>query len=210
MKRPGFVLRPVAHQLTFAEAARRGIICRYKVVVSVVNSEMVNAHVLRHGEVIVQGDAVKARHVANQLALRAAVEKHGVSKIFTFHRSVASAAAFTGDGPEGIGNHLPGFTACHVNGAMPAAGREAGLGAGAPQPGLRSRARAMRASVRRARGRARAHSHIRKTAQPDARNCTVALCVPQWSCGTRVNGQLAPLRRQRQVQRAVGLKIKQL
>ena len=51
----------VAHQLTFAEAARRGIICRYRVVVSVVTSEMVNAHVLRHGEVIVQGDAVKAR-----------------------------------------------------------------------------------------------------------------------------------------------------
>ena len=59
---------------------------------------MVNAHVLRHGEVIVQGDAVKARHVANQLALRAAVEKHGVGKIFTFHRSVASAASFVGQG----------------------------------------------------------------------------------------------------------------
>ena len=58
---------PVAHQLTFAEAARRGIICRYQVVVSVVTSEMVNAHVRRRGEVIVQGDAVKARHVANQL-----------------------------------------------------------------------------------------------------------------------------------------------
>ena len=114
---------PVAHQLTFAEAARRGIICQYRVVVSVVTSEMVNAHVLRHGEVLVKGDAVQARHVANQLALRAAVEKHGVGKIFTFHRSVASAAAFTGDGPEGIGNHLPGFTACHVNGSMPAAGR---------------------------------------------------------------------------------------
>lgn len=58
---------PVAHQLTFAEAARHGIICRYQVVVSVVTSGMVNAHVLRHGEVIVQGDAVKARPVANQL-----------------------------------------------------------------------------------------------------------------------------------------------
>ena len=77
----------------FPEAARRGIICRYQVVVSVITSEMVNAHVLRHGEVIVKGDAVKARHVANQLAFRAAVEKHGVGKIFTFHRSVASAAA---------------------------------------------------------------------------------------------------------------------
>ncbi|MEO6788729.1 MAG: hypothetical protein ABI318_21615 [Chthoniobacteraceae bacterium] len=47
--------------LTFAEAARRGIICRCKVVVAVVTSGMVNAHVLRHGEVIVKDDAVKAR-----------------------------------------------------------------------------------------------------------------------------------------------------
>ena len=40
------------------------IICHAKVVVSVVISEMVNAHVLRHGEVIGQGDAVKARYNA--------------------------------------------------------------------------------------------------------------------------------------------------
>jgi hypothetical protein len=67
----------------------------------------------------VQGDAVQARHVASQLALQAAVAEHGVGKIFTFHRSVASAAAFTGDGAAGIGNHLPGFAAFHVNGTMP-------------------------------------------------------------------------------------------
>jgi len=89
---------PVAHQLTFAEAARRGIICHYRVIISVVTSGMVNDHLLRHGEVLVQGDAVHARHVASQLALQAAVAEHGTGKIFTFHRSVASAAAFTGDG----------------------------------------------------------------------------------------------------------------
>jgi predicted helicase len=33
---------PVAHQLTFAEAARRGIICHYRVIISVVTSGMVN------------------------------------------------------------------------------------------------------------------------------------------------------------------------
>lgn len=85
---------------------------------------MVNDHLLRHGEVIVKGDAIKARHVANQLALKAAVDKHGVRKIFTFHRSVASAAAFTSDGSDGIGNHLSGFDAFHVNGAMPTSERE--------------------------------------------------------------------------------------
>src|SRR5439155_9919532 len=115
---------PVAHKLTFAEAARRGIICGYKVIISVVTSDMINDHLLRHGEVMVKGDAVKARHVANQLALQAAVAQHGVSKIFTFHRSVASAAAFTSGCPEGIGNHLSGFDAYHVNGAMPTSERE--------------------------------------------------------------------------------------
>jgi len=114
----------VAHKLTFAEAARRAIICNYKVIISVVTSDIVNDHLLRHGEVIVKGHAVKARHVANQLALQAAVAQHGVSKIFTFHRSVASAAAFTSDGAEGIGNHLSGFDAFHVNGSMPTSERE--------------------------------------------------------------------------------------
>ena len=123
MDRPE-VYGPVAHKLTFADAARRDIICGYKVIISVVTSDMVNDHLLRHGEVIVNGDAIKARHVANQIALQAAIEKHGVSKIFTFHRSVASAAAFTGDGSEGIANHLPGFDAFHVNGAMPTSERE--------------------------------------------------------------------------------------
>ena len=33
---------PVAHQLTFAEAARRSIICHYRVIISVVTSDMVN------------------------------------------------------------------------------------------------------------------------------------------------------------------------
>ena len=33
---------PVAHQLTFAEAARRGLICPYRVIVSVVTSGMAN------------------------------------------------------------------------------------------------------------------------------------------------------------------------
>lgn len=118
------VYGPVAHKLTFAEAAHRGVICDYKVIISVVTSDMVDDHLLRHGEVMVKGDPVKARHVANQLALQAAVEKHGVGKIFTFHRSVASAAAFTGEGSEGIGNHLPGFDAFHVNGSMPTSERE--------------------------------------------------------------------------------------
>ena len=119
------VYGPVAYTLTFAEAARRSIICNYKVIISVVTSDMVNDHVLHHGKVLVKGDEIQARQVATQLVLKAAVDKHSVSKIFTFHRSVKSAESFTSDGGAGIGNHLPDFAAFHVNGTMSTADRDA-------------------------------------------------------------------------------------
>lgn len=114
----------IAHTLSFAEAARRGIICDYKVVISVVTSEMLDDYVLKHGEVIVAGDAVKARQVALQIGLKKAVEKYGVSRIFTFHGSVQAAKSFTSNDSEGILQHLDGFQTFHVNGAMPTARRE--------------------------------------------------------------------------------------
>ncbi len=118
------VYGPVVHKLWFAEAARRDIICNLKIVISVVTSEMVDDELLRRGEVIVKGDTVKARQVANQIALQKAVEKYDVKKIFTFHTTVASANAFTGPGSEGISNHLPVFQGYHVSGAMPTVKRE--------------------------------------------------------------------------------------
>ena len=113
-----------AFRLTFGEAARRGIICNYKVIVSVITSEMVTDELLSRGDVTVNGDAVRARQVANQIALRDAVEKYGVKKIFTFHKTVKSAQSFVSDRSEGIGTHLPDFRNYHVNGEMPTAHRE--------------------------------------------------------------------------------------
>ena len=110
--------------LTFGEAARRNIICNYKVVISVITSAMVTNELLSRGDVMVNGDAVRARQVANQIALRDAVEKYGVSKIFTFHKTVKSAGSFVADGSEGIRTHLPDFGSYHVNGDMPTARRE--------------------------------------------------------------------------------------
>src|SRR5439155_7399127 len=54
----------VVHTLPFAEAARRGIICDYKVIISVVTSEMVTDELLHRGEVLVKGNTVRARQVA--------------------------------------------------------------------------------------------------------------------------------------------------
>jgi predicted helicase len=65
MDQPG-TYGPFVHTLSFAEAARRGIICNYKIIISVVTSEMINAELLNRGEVIVTGDVVRAR-TANQI-----------------------------------------------------------------------------------------------------------------------------------------------
>ena len=115
----------VVHTLPFPKAAREKIICDYKVVISVVTSEMVTEELLRRGEVIVAGDTVKARQVANQIALQEAVEKYGVAQVFTFHSSVKSAQSFVAKGGEGIKSHLPEFGAFHVNGKMRTSEREA-------------------------------------------------------------------------------------
>ena len=120
------VYGPVVHRLSFSAAAKAkpAIITDYKVIISVVTSEMVTNEALRLGVVLVEGDEVKARQVANQIALKSAIEKYNVSKVFTFHSKVDSAKSFTSGGPEGIGTHLEGFHSAHIEGAMTTAYRE--------------------------------------------------------------------------------------
>ena len=79
---------------------------------------MVTNELLSEGNVIINGDRVRARQVANQIALRDAIQKQDVQKVFTFHKTVKSAASFVADGSEGIQSHLPDFDAYHVSGEM--------------------------------------------------------------------------------------------
>ena len=115
---------PQVYRLPFSEAAKRGIICRYKVIISVISSQQVTNDLLSRGEVLVNNDPIRARQVANQIALADAVAKNGVNKIFTFHSTVKSAASFTNRGSEGVVTHMPDFKTLHVNGAMPTVSRE--------------------------------------------------------------------------------------
>jgi superfamily II DNA or RNA helicase len=114
----------VVHRLPFSAAAKAGIITEYKVIISFVTSEMVTNEALRLGVVLVEGDEVKAQQVANQIALKSAIAKYNVSKVFTFHSKVKSAKSFTSGGPEGIGTHLEGFHCAHIEGAMTTTYRE--------------------------------------------------------------------------------------
>ena len=85
---------PLVHTLSFAEAAERGIICNYSVIISIVTSDMINADLLSRGEVIVEGDVIRTRTVANQMAIQKACEEHDLrrSSLFTaaWHRPKTS------------------------------------------------------------------------------------------------------------------------
>ena len=118
------VYGPVVHRLPFSAAVKAGIITDYKVIISVVSSDMVTNEALRRGVVLIEGDEIKARQVAHQIALKAAIDKFAVSKVFTFHSRVEAAKSFTLKGPEGIGTHVEGFQCAHIEGAMTTAFRE--------------------------------------------------------------------------------------
>jgi len=115
----------VAHHLTFAKAVAvtEKIIVPYRVVISVVDSEMIDNALLNKSEVVIGNDPLKAKWVARQIALKRAIEEHDLKRVITFHSSIKAAAQFASREPVGIGTHLPSFSCFHVSGAQPTAER---------------------------------------------------------------------------------------
>jgi predicted helicase len=114
----------VAHRLTFSQAVAQKIIVPYKVVISVVDSDVISNAILDQSDVVITGDPVRAKWVAQQVALKRAVEAHDARRIITFHSRVTAAAAFASNDSEGIGFHLPAFQRFHVSGKQPTAERD--------------------------------------------------------------------------------------
>jgi len=115
---------PVAYRLTFAEAAKKGIICNYKVVVSIVDGKEVTEFALAHGITLVDKSEIAVRWVAHQLALQKAIKKVRATRVITFHTTVRLAQRFASHSVEGIARYLKGFSVYHVNGEQPSAERE--------------------------------------------------------------------------------------
>ena len=109
---------PRAYTLTFGEAARRGIICDYKVVISVVDGNEISQFSLDHGITLVEGDTIGARWVANQIAIERAIKKTGAKRAITFHSRISSAKEFSSDTSRGIKQFLPDFNSFHVSGSQ--------------------------------------------------------------------------------------------
>jgi superfamily II DNA or RNA helicase len=105
-----------AHTLNFSQAANQGIICPYKVVVTLIDKQQVDDFALKNGITLIEGDAVKAKWVASQVAVSSAIKHTNAKKIITFHSRVKTAREFASDEIYGIKKFLPNFDIFHVHG----------------------------------------------------------------------------------------------
>jgi len=138
----------VSYRLPFSAAVAAGIIVPYKVIISVSLNKEVDAELLRRGSTRVRRDEIQAKWVANQIALKRAIEKTGASKVITFHSRVDTAEEFAGDSARGFQEHVKGFDVFHVNGGQNAADRKALLeGFKAAPKGLITNARCLTEGV---------------------------------------------------------------
>ena len=72
-----------AHTLSFSQAAKQGIICPYKVIVTLIDKQQVDDFSLNNGITLIEGDAVKAKWVASQIAISSAIKHTNAKKIIT-------------------------------------------------------------------------------------------------------------------------------
>jgi superfamily II DNA or RNA helicase len=110
------VYGPRAHTLSFGAAAQKGIICRYKVIISLIDKQIVDDFTRKNGITLVEQDDISARWMANLIAVQQAIEKVNATKIITFHSRVRLAQEFATNQPRGIAYHLRAYDVRHVNG----------------------------------------------------------------------------------------------
>lgn len=105
-----------AHTLSFSQAVDQGIICPYKVVVTLIDKQQVDDFALKNGITLIEGDAIAAKWVASQVAISSAVKHTNAKKIITFHSRVKTASDFASDEIYGIKKFLTSFDVFHVHG----------------------------------------------------------------------------------------------
>jgi superfamily II DNA or RNA helicase len=105
-----------AHTLTFGDAAAKGIICPYKVVITLIDKQQVDDFALKNGITLVEDDSLKAKWVASQIAVSNAIKHTNATKIITFHSRVKTAREFASDEVYGIKKFVDDFEVFHVHG----------------------------------------------------------------------------------------------
>jgi superfamily II DNA or RNA helicase len=111
-----FIYGSRAHTLLFSDAVAKGIICPYKVIITLIDKKQIDDFSLQNGITVVDGDAVRSKWVASQIAVSSAIRHTNASKIITFHSRVRSAKEFASDEAHGVTKFIDGFDVFHVHG----------------------------------------------------------------------------------------------
>ncbi len=110
----------VCHKLSFSKAATypKGI-AKLKIIVSEIFSDEIDNERTKISSTHVNGEKLKSDYLANIIAIKKAVKKHKINKVFTFHSQISHAQNFTTtEGPENIGYYLKDFYTNYIKGEM--------------------------------------------------------------------------------------------
>ena len=83
---------PRAHTLSFGAAANKGIICKYKVIISVIDKQTVDDFSRKNGITLIEGDEIDSHWVSSLIALEQAVSKVNARKVITFHSRISRSS----------------------------------------------------------------------------------------------------------------------
>jgi superfamily II DNA or RNA helicase len=108
-----------AYNLSFNNAAKQGIICKYKVIVTVVTSaemyEKINSNNLN---IINEDVTISDSQILERLAVESAIKKCEAKKIITFHQLKSHAKSFSTFDESKYGSFFPGYHIAHIFGEM--------------------------------------------------------------------------------------------
>ncbi len=110
----------VVTDISFFEAANKyKAIAKPKLIISEVFSEEVEFEKRKISSTHVKGMKLKSDYLALLIAIKKAVKKHKLKKIFSFHSGISRAKQFTdGDQPDSIKYYLKDFFTSSVTGSM--------------------------------------------------------------------------------------------
>jgi predicted helicase len=114
----------VCYKFSFADAVEQGVICDYKIIISVIDNSELDRFKLMQSKANIEDGAIEARQIAHRAALSYALKKHPVNKIISFHSTVKDAEEFSHYQNAKYFKNIEGFNMFHVNGRMPSDNRQ--------------------------------------------------------------------------------------
>lgn len=110
----------ICYNLSFYEAAKKyKAIAKPRIIISEVFSDEVSSERRKLSSTHYKGIKLKSDYLALIIAIKKAIKKYNIKKVFSFHKTVKDAKTFADPSiPESIKSHLKDFYTSYVSGTM--------------------------------------------------------------------------------------------